>query len=198
MMSSGAHAGLQTAEQVSAAMNARRASDLIKFKETQAAGQGPGETIYLDASGRIINISMARAEARKKAEEEEAKKRALELKNRGDVQLLDLDQRKKDLDDIKFKTLGRYKDDEELNEEQKAKELWNDPAAGFLVKKKKGLSRTGKPLYQGAAPPNRYGIRPGHRWDGVDRGNGFEKKWFMARNKEKGRRELEYAWEMDE
>jgi pre-mRNA-splicing factor CWC26 len=85
-----------------------------------------------------------------------------------------------------------------MNEELKEQDRWNDPAAQFVTKKKKGKSVTGKPLYQGSFPPNRYGIRPGYRWDGVDRGNGFEKQWFAARNKKKDREDLEYAWQMDE
>lgn len=195
-MESGAAAGLQTAEQVVAQM--KEQADREAKAAAQAAKDNPGETIYRDASGRIINVAMKRAEARKKAEEEERKKLEKERAARGDVQNALAEKRREALREAKTMGVARYADDVELNEELKEGGRWNDPAAGFLKKKKAGRSVTGKPLYQGAAPPNRYGIRPGHRWDGVDRGNGFEAEWFKSRNRKANLEKLEYAWQMDE
>lgn len=199
-MASGANAGLQTAAQVAAAVALKREADLKNAAEVakEAEKAGGSETIYRDASGRIINVAMKRAEARKKAELEAAKAAEKEKAARGAVQNALASKRKEDLESAKLLSVARYADDEQLNSEQKETDRWNDPAMGFLAKKKAGRSVTGKPLYKGGFTPNRYGIRPGFRWDGVDRGNGFEALWFKARNRKKDRETMEYAWQMDE
>ena len=203
MMASGAMAGLQTAEQVSAAVKRKEKAER---KAMAAAGLGPEmgksqETIYRDASGRIINVAMKRAELRAKAEEDERKKVEELEARKGDVQRREKEERKQALEDAKVMGVARYADDKDLNEELKEQERWNDPMAQMVgtmkSKGKKGKKGGGK-TYQGAFEPNRYGIRPGWRWDGVDRSNGFEKKWFAARNEKKDRQELEYMWQMDE
>ncbi|KAJ5667764.1 Bud13 [Penicillium maclennaniae] len=185
-MESGALAGLQTAEQTTAMVKAqerRKKAEEAQWRDPSAVAAQTQETIYRDASGRIINVAMKRAEA----------------PLMGDVQRQKREMRKQELQEAKAMPLARGIEDETLNDELRARDRWNDPAAGFLTEKSKpGASVTGKPLYKGAFQPNRYGIRPGHRWDGVDRGNGFEKDWFAARNK-KGRMEaLDYQWQMDE
>lgn len=198
-MESGAYAGLQTADQVTAALQKRQAEERARFETDGDEHSGRGkETIYRDASGRIINVAMKRAEARRKAEEEEAKKAAEVEAQKGAVQQAQREARRQELKEAKYMTLSRYADDVEMNEDLKQRDRWDDPAAQFLKTKKAGKSATGKALYQGAFMPNRYGIRPGHRWDGVDRSNGFEREYFAAQNKRRNQRELEYAWQMDE
>ncbi|KAL5341003.1 Pre-mRNA-splicing factor of RES complex-domain-containing protein [Aspergillus crustosus] len=208
-MESGARAGLQTAEQTAAmvaAQQRKRRAEESKYKgKKQDPGDGDGggetgqETIYRDASGRIINVAMKRAEARRVEEEKKVKEIEAREALMGDVQRHEREKRREVLEEARVMPLARTADDEDLNDDLKAQSRWNDPAAQFLTKGTGGgVSKTGRPLYQGAFQPNRYGIRPGHRWDGVDRANGFEKEWFAARNK-KGRMEaLEYEWQMDE
>ncbi len=199
MMEDGAHAGLQTGAQVAAAMKKREAEERRRFEAMGEVAAGKGqETIYRDASGRIVNVAMKRAEARRLVEEMQRKDVEEKEAAKGDVQRAEKEARKVALEEAHFMPVARYADDAKLNEELKEREHWDDPAAGFLKKKKVGKSVSGKPLYQGAAAPNRYGIRPGHRWDGVDRGNGFEKEYFAARNRRSNIKDLEYAWQMDE
>jgi pre-mRNA-splicing factor CWC26 len=54
-------------------------------------------------------------------------------------------------------------------------------------------------LRRGVAPPlNRYNIRPGRHWDGVDRSNGYEKQMFKQRNEKAAREAEARAWAMSD
>ncbi|TFK40419.1 Pre-mRNA-splicing factor of RES complex-domain-containing protein [Crucibulum laeve] len=155
------------------------------------------ETIYRDAQGKKIDTKAARAEAaRLKREREEKEAQKMEW-GKGLVQREEREKQRQELERQRGRTFARHADDKDLNEDLKAKELWNDPAAAFLSKKKtKGPRR---PEYNGPPPPpNRFGIRPGYRWDGVDRGNGFEKKLFQTQNARKRRGAESYQWSVDD
>jgi pre-mRNA-splicing factor CWC26 len=223
-MESGVKAGLQTAEETKRLMEKeerqRRKDDEVartrkKNKKSKEEEQAE-ETVYRDATGRRIDVSLRRAELRKQEFLAEQARRKEREDAMGEVQRRQKEERKEELDEARFLTLGRGADDEEMNERLKEVVRWDDPMAGYVAKRKaeegevvsvresgrggevKGKTKTKGKAYQGHAPPNRYGILPGWRWDGVDRGNGFEKDWFQARSRSKRNEEMSYQWQMDE
>jgi len=206
MMASGAGAGLQSAAQITAALERRAKQErdaMIEAGMGVEDGQGLAqETIYRDASGRILNAAMKRAELRKKEEQKAKLEEDNRIAARGDVQNREREKRRDELEKAKEIGVARYADDADMNNEMKDTVRWNDPAARFLtevkIKANNGSRESWRKAYQGASEPNRYGIKPGYRWDGVDRSNGFERKWFAARNNKQSIKEQEYAWEMDE
>lgn len=206
MMSDGTHAGLQSAATVSAQLARRKALEEAEF-ENMKKHEKEAETVYRDATGRRIDISMKRAEARKQLAEAEEKKLKATEALRGDVQMDEARKRRELLQDAKLMTVARGVNDEEMNKELKEKVRWGDTMAGMIGGDNSGAAaetgggrkkNKGRPIYQGAAPPNRYGIRPGYRWDGVDRGNGFEGERFKAMNRVERNKDLEYNWQYDE
>ncbi|KAG8682705.1 Pre-mRNA-splicing factor cwc26, partial [Ceratobasidium sp. 395] len=157
-------AGLMTAEQLKKALPKKKAP--TKEEKDEAAAAAAQETVYRDSSGRKIDTKAERAEAaRKKREREELEAQKMEW-GKGLVQREEQEKRRLELEKEKTRGMARYADDADLNADQKAQERWNDPAAAFLTTKKSKGPR--KPEYQGPPPPpNRFGIKPGYRWDGV-------------------------------
>ncbi|KAI1340262.1 Pre-mRNA-splicing factor of RES complex-domain-containing protein [Xylariaceae sp. FL0016] len=198
MMSDGTHAGLQTGAAISAQIAARQRRERAELEGQMARDQG-AETIYRDATGRRVDVSMKRAELRREAEEAERKRAQAEEDMKGEVQRAEAARRRERLEDAKTMSLARHADDEEMNAEMRAKSRWGDTMVDIVGNKavgKKGVK--GRPIYKGAWAPNRYGIRPGYRWDGVDRSNGFEAERFKAINRRERNKGLEYSWQMDE
>lgn len=204
-MSDGTHAGLQSAASVAAQLERRNREERADFERHRKTAKEE-ETVYRDATGRRIDVSMKRAEARKAAAEAEEKERLRKEELKGEVQQEEARKRREALDDAKLMKVARGIDDVDMNAELKEQERWNDPMQQFLSEKndggggggRKARAKKGKPVYNGAAPPNRYGIKPGYRWDGVDRGNGFEAERFRALNRREMNKDLSYSWQMDE
>ncbi|KFH67400.1 hypothetical protein MVEG_06133 [Podila verticillata NRRL 6337] len=200
LMSSGAKAGLQTAEQVKRDTDRRQQEYLDRMRALDPSKSGrDAETVYRDAQGRKVDRVAEKIEAAAaKRREIEKQERQMEW-GKGLVQREEEQARKKRMEEEKFKPLARYKDDEELNEELKDRDRWNDPAAMFLTGVKKSKKAAPKfPLYQGNFPPNRYNIRPGYRWDGVDRSNGFEKDYFMRMNTKQHNAREAHMWSTED
>ena len=196
-MGDGTHAGLQTGKSVSAQMEKRKRQEAAAWKKESKGSKGTEETVYRDATGRRIDISLRRAEAKKELEAKTKKEAEEKEAQKGDAQIAARAKRREELEEAKFMPVARGIDDEDLNADLKQQDRWNDPAAQFLSSKKARKSASGKPMYAGAAAPNRYGIRPGHKWDGVDRGNGWEGERFKALNRVTRNKNLDYSWQTD-
>nr|CAD2165283.1 unnamed protein product [Meloidogyne enterolobii] len=133
-------------------------------------------------------------EAREAAKQAEMEKK-YSLWNKGIAQIKEREEKLEEMEQVLGEGFTRHKDDEALDEHLKTQLHSEDPMAEyFRVKNHKIQMRTGivYPTYKGQCPPNRYEIKPGYRWDGVDRSNGFESKMSLEKNKKIAHKELTY------
>jgi pre-mRNA-splicing factor CWC26 len=90
---------------------------------------------------------------------------------------------------------ARYADDPKLEAMLKDTIRSDDPMADYISNKRahSDRHRNQKPTYKGPpGPGNRFNIKPGYRWDGVDRGSDFEKRLMKSLN-EKSATKADYA-----
>ncbi|KAG0725498.1 BUD13 [Chionoecetes opilio] len=97
------------------------------------------------------------------------------------------------------KSLTRTADDVDMNTHLKMVSRREDPMLEYITKKDTKTDKGAvKPVYKGSFPPNRLDIRPGYRWDGVDRSCGFEKRWFEHQNNKRAHNEDAYKWSVSD
>ena len=192
-------AGLLSREQLRAQREARKAAEEAASREAPVAEPAvPQETVYRDAQGRRIDLQ--EEELRMREEEELRARKEAEKKewNRGLVQRREEAQRLAMLQQASTDSVSRYEDDARWNDARREQMHWDDPAQAFLSRHSRGR-RIVRPVYEGPAPPpNRFGIKPGYRWDGVDRSNGFERKYLVSLNNAQRTKAEFHAWSAED
>lgn len=175
-MQSGARAGLQTKAQVAADERVRRQRQLGEYERSMAGSSGrEHETVYRDATGRRIDIALAKQEKAREVQRQEERKKKEKQLSQGLVQQREKEAKRAELARISHEGFSRRAGDADTEAALRGKDRWDDPAAAFLSERE---SHDARPVYKGGFAPNRFSIRPGYRWDGVDRGNGHEAKRF--------------------
>ena len=185
-MSSGHAAGLQNSADFAhseAKLRSRRRNEA----QAMADKYGHEETVYRDSSGRRKRQANHHQDGR----DAEVQQRSL---NTGRVQKDRLERQKQEMAHLQQSSFARHVDDDRLETLRKSAIRAGDPMATKAPQKQQG-SGGGRLVYKGPpAKPNRFGIRPGFRWDGVDRGNGFEDKLLAKRYSKNHQSEQAYRW----
>ena len=173
----GKKAGLQNAKDLKEELMAlkRREKKMMEGLSDEMSGRNAKTMVR----GRLAEAEAKKEEERKKKEVPDAIKQKYEVWNKGVTQVKAASAQLEDNLYEMSKSLTRTVDDTDRETLLKNVEREDDPMAAYMKKKQAKVHGKQKrfPQYKGPQPPpNRYGIMPGYRWDGVDRSNGFEKK----------------------
>jgi pre-mRNA-splicing factor CWC26 len=197
-MSSGHTAGLQKGRDF-AHKEAKIQSQRRDEAQEMVDKYGIGETVYREKTKR----------AGDKDNDQKTKKKPLTKEEKlflhtGRAQLEQAARAHQEFAKIQESSFARRSDDTELEDMRKSEIRPDDPMAVYAAsrgRKRSGPTTTDgttsttitRPVYKGPPPkPNRFHISPGHRWDAVDRGNGFEDRLLAKRAMSHHQREREY------
>ncbi|KAL3682976.1 hypothetical protein R1sor_000998 [Riccia sorocarpa] len=213
-MADGSTGGLRTDKQVTEEIQRKKAMELKALRELDPSASGRGaETVYRDKRGR--RLEGLEEFVRQQKGEEKPPEKPLEW-GKGLAQKRELETKFAELEAERNKPFARTRDDPELDKELRETVRWGDPMA-HLVKTKipepvlpdlgasEEMKASGFIIPQDipahswikrriAPPANRYGIKPGRHWDGVDRSTGYERDMFKAKNEKKALEQEAYLW----
>jgi len=199
----GKHSGLQNAKNLRNENQEFRQNQERMFSQMSEEASGRhAEVVIRDRRGRNKEFEMGLEEERRKAEAEAERKKEYDRWGKGLKQVEELEQRYQEHMHEASKPFARAADDEDLRDHLRQQERLDDPMLEYMRKKKrddnvkKGVLE--KPAYIGTYPDNRFNIKPGYRWDGVDRSNGYEKKFFMMHASKKSIEEEAYRYSTED
>ncbi|XP_047317663.1 BUD13 homolog [Impatiens glandulifera] len=193
--------------------NARtKKDDWKRYKDMNSMVSGrDGERVYRD---KMTGKRISKEEFEKKDKKEEKPKEVKLEWGKGLAQKREAEQKLLEIEHEKDQPFARTRDDPVLEKMMKERVRWGDPMAHLVKRDQPILTDLGADekmkssgfvipqeipnhswIKRGLdAAPNRYSIRPGRHWDGVDRSNGTEKDLFKRMNDRKATEQEAYEW----
>lgn len=209
--------GLVTGKDIKEELSRKKHEEMLKLKLLDASVKG-AETVYRD---KLKGVRISKDEYIKSQKKEEKPKEEKKLEwGKGLAQKREAEAKLAELEIEKDKPFARSRDDPDLDRMLKDTIRWGDPMA-HLVKRKQSaavLADLGEdekmkesgfiipqeiPIHSWIkrgmeAAPNRYGIKPGRHWDGVDRSTGYEKELFKRMNEKRATEREAYLWSVSD
>lgn len=206
--------GLITSQDIKEVNAKTKMEDMLRFKKMDPSIMGRDvEPVYRD---KIKGERISKDDFLKQHKKEEKPKEVKLEWGKGLAQKREAESKQLELELEKDKPFARTRDDPDLDRMLKDQVRWGDPMAHLVKKKQPELVLpdlgTGEKMKESGfiipqdipthswlkrgldAAPNRYGIRPGRHWDGVDRSNGFEKDLFKRTNEKQATEREAYLW----
>lgn len=203
--STGHYAGLQTGESFGAKERALKTQRDLDMQGVDRALSGEqAETIYRDRISGRKKTDMV-GDFMREAAVKEGKKLKLQQAQQawrgGAVQKEEVLAARRELEEVALEPFARGIDDVKLEDMKKEVIRDGDPMAEYFLQQQqqedgvRGVEVVKRPVYRGpAAPANRFGVRPGYRWDGVDRGSSYERKILTRDSMKASDKEDAYKW----
>ncbi|CAH2034802.1 unnamed protein product [Thlaspi arvense] len=212
--------GLISGKDIGSEYRKKKEDEQLRFKnmDSELTGQN-AEAVFRDKiTGKRISKEEYLQSKQKKVVE---KPKEIKLEwGKGLAQKREAEARLQEIEEEKEKPFARTRDDPELDQMMKERVRWGDPMA-HLVKKKQHetslvdlgdddrMKESGFVIPQSVpkhswitrgleAASNRYGIKPGRHWDGVDRSTGYERQMFKKTNEKKATEREAYLWSVSD